>query len=171
MCCDRIAVDAMKTKDLGATLMLKRAVAADVDLVVGFESQVMNEKLYGKPLDRAAATSEIGINHYYLHLANGRVIATGALRWREDGSTYLSNIAVHPEERRKGFANAMMRHLLSMCDRAPSIDLAVHPDNQAARALYVSLSFTLTHIHGNFFGDGEPRMIMQYVRPTKVQDG
>ena len=136
----------MKSNNFGATAMLKRASTTDVDLVVAFESVVMNEKLYGKPLDHTAARLEIDTNEYYLNLSDGRVVATGALRRREDGSTYLSNIAVHPEVRLKGFARAMMIHLLSLCNRAPSIDLAVHPDNQAAHALYVSLGFIPTHI-------------------------
>ncbi len=49
--------------------MLRRAAATDVDLVVAFEADVINEKLYGKPLDRIAATSEIDANDYYLQLA------------------------------------------------------------------------------------------------------
>ena len=151
--------------------MLKRAVATDVDLVVAFETEVMNEKLYGKPLDHAAATSEIETNAYYLHLSEGRVVATGALRRREDGSAYLSNIAVHPSVRRTGLARAMLNHLLSLSDGATSIDLAVHPENQAACALYVSQGFTPTQIHENFFGDGEPRIVMHYVRGIKAPTG
>ena len=151
--------------------MLKRALATDVGSVVAFESEVMNEKLYGKPLDHTTAKSEIDTNEYYLNLSDGRVVATGALRRREDGSTYLSNIAVHPGERRKGLARATMIHLLSLCDRAPSIVLAVHPDNQAARALYVSMGFTPTHIQEYFFGDGEPRIVMRGVRGAKALAG
>jgi ribosomal protein S18 acetylase RimI-like enzyme len=147
--------------------MLKRAAAVDVDLVVAFEAEVMNEKLYGKPLDYPGAKTEIDTNEYYLQLSDGRVFATGALRRREGGSIYLSNIAVHPDERRKGLARAMITHLITLCDAAPSIDLAVHPDNQPARALYASLGFTPTHIQENFFGDGEPRVIMQRVRGAK----
>jgi ribosomal protein S18 acetylase RimI-like enzyme len=142
--------------------MLKRAVATDVEVVVAFESEVMNEKLYGKPLDHAAAKSEIDANEYYLHLSDGQVVATGARRRRDDGSDYISNIAVHPYARRKGFARGMMRHLLSLSDGATFVDLAVHPDNQAARALYVSLGFAPTHVLENFFGDGEPRIVMQW---------
>jgi ribosomal protein S18 acetylase RimI-like enzyme len=151
--------------------MLKRAVATDVDLVVGFEDAVTNKKLYGKPLDRAAALSEIDANEYYLQLSDGRLIATGALRRRRDSSAYLSNIAVHPTARRNGIARAMMGHLLSLCDGAPSIDLAVHPENNAARTLYGSLGFVPTHAHEDFFGDGEPRLILQYVGGAKAHTG
>jgi ribosomal protein S18 acetylase RimI-like enzyme len=146
--------------------MLKRAVASDAAMVVVFELAVMDRKLYGKPLDHAAAEAEINTNDYYLNLSDGRLVATGALRRREDGSTYLSSIAVHPDMRRKGLARAMMCHLLSKCEDAPSVDLVVHPDNHAARALYGSLGFVPTETCENFFGDGEPRVIMERVRTT-----
>jgi ribosomal protein S18 acetylase RimI-like enzyme len=151
--------------------MLRRADARDVALIVDFERKVASAKLYGKPLDHAAAASEIDINQYYLHLNNGCIVATGALRQRDDGSIYLSNIAVLPVERRRGFARAMMIHLLALCDNAGErpapIDLAVHPDNQAARALYTSLGFAAGEIRPNFFGDGEPRLIMHHTRTTR----
>ena len=153
----------------GAVGMLKRADKFDVDRIVAFEAEVMNRKLYGKPLDRDAARSEINSNEYYLHLRDGRLIATGAFRRREDASAYLSNIAVHPEMRRQGLARAMMRHLFSFCNDAPSIDLAVHPDNQPALALYASVGFTPTSCREDFFGDGEPRLIM--VCPSRAALG
>jgi len=143
---------------------MKRAAAIDVDRIVAFETAVMNRRLYGKPLDRQAVLSEIQTNEYYLDLRDECIAATGALRRRDDGSAYLSNIAVHPAMRRQGLARAMMRHLLSCCHDAPSIDLAVHPDNQLARALYASLAFITLNCQENFFGDGEPRLIMVRVR-------
>jgi ribosomal protein S18 acetylase RimI-like enzyme len=150
--------------DLGGMTLLKRADTDDVDAIVAFEALVMNKRLYGSPLDHAAAKSEIDTNEYYLYINESHVVATGALRRRDDGSIYLSNIAVHPAARRKGIARAMMRHLLLLCDTAPSLDLAVHSDNHAARSLYVSLGLSPMQIREDFFGDGEPRLIMQLAR-------
>jgi ribosomal protein S18 acetylase RimI-like enzyme len=154
--------------------MLKRAAVSDVDLVVTFEAEVADPKLYGEPLGPAAVASEILASQYYLHLVNDSIAATGALRWRDDGSVYLSNVAVHPRVRRKGYARAMMCHLLRHChganDRAQSIDLAVHPDNTAARALYVSLGFVPDVVRENYFGDGEPRLIMRLRDGASILD-
>jgi ribosomal protein S18 acetylase RimI-like enzyme len=151
--------------------MLRRADATDVDLIVDFERKVAAPKLYGAPLDHTAAALEVARNHYYLRLDSGRIVATGAHRQRDDGSIYLSNIAVGPTERRRGFARAMMLHLLALCERAGErpvpIDLAVHPDNQAARALYASLGFVAGDIRPDFFGDGEPRLIMHHTRTPR----
>jgi len=140
--------------------MLRRAGATDVQLIVAFEAEVMDKKLYGKPLDNDGARSEIETNEYYLDVRDGRIVATGAFRRRENASAYLSNIAVHPEMRRRGLGRAMMRHLISCCDDVPTIDLAVHPENEPACSLYVSLGFVPTRRQENFFGDGEPRLIM-----------
>jgi ribosomal protein S18 acetylase RimI-like enzyme len=144
--------------------MLKRADAIDSDGIVSFEAEVMDRRLYGKPLDHAAALAEVQANQYFLDVRHERIVATGAWRRRDDGTVYLSNIAVHPEQRRQGLARAMMLHLLSYCSHAASIDLAVHPDNEAARALYASLGFNVSKRVENFFGDGEPRLIMVRVK-------
>jgi ribosomal protein S18 acetylase RimI-like enzyme len=140
--------------------MLKLADAIDVDGIVSFEADVMDRRLYGQPLDHAGALAEVRANQYFLDFRQERIVATGAWRRRDDGTAYLSNIAGRPELRRRGLARAMMLHLLSCCGDAASIDLSVHPDNEAARALYASLGFNASKQVENFFGDGEPRLIM-----------
>jgi ribosomal protein S18 acetylase RimI-like enzyme len=49
---------------------------------------------------------------------------------------------------------------LSDCGAARSVDLAVHPDNVGAVALYTSFGFRGVRRVENFFGDGEPRLSM-----------
>lgn len=140
--------------------MLKRAAEIDISWIVAFEIVVANRRLYGKPLDHGAAQFEVEANEYYLRFRDERLVATGARLIRADASVYLSNIAVHPNMRRQGLGRAMMGHLLSLCEDARSVDLAVHPDNRPARDLYTSLGFIPVRCLENFFGDGEPRLIM-----------
>src|SRR5436190_468705 len=111
---------------MGLTRAFKRADAGDAGLVVAFETEVTNGKLYGRPLDHDDALSEISGNQYYLLFVDECLVATGALRWREDASAYLSNIAVLPGRRRQGLGRGMMNHLLSLCAQADTVDLAVH---------------------------------------------
>ena len=58
----------------------------------------------------------------------------------------------------------MMLHLLERRGDAADVDLAVHPDNNAANSLYGSLDFKATRREENFFGDGEPRLITVHSR-------
>lgn len=143
-----------------ALTLFRRADAADVALIAAFEIEVADGKLYGRPLERDAVLSEIAANQYHLLLLGDRLVATGALRLQDDGSAYLSNIAVLPSLRRQGLGRAMMNHLLGSCGGASSLTLAVHPDNEPAIALYRSLMFSPTIVRDNFFGDGEPRLMM-----------
>jgi len=153
---------------MGLTRSLKRADAGDAGLVVAFETEVTNRKLYGRPLDHDDALSEISGNQYYLLFVDECLVATGALRWREDASAYLSNIAVLPGRRRQGLGRGMMNHLLSLCAQADTVDLAVHPDNLPAIALYTAVKFSPTDVKDDFFGDGEPRLIMTRSRGGNV---
>jgi [ribosomal protein S18]-alanine N-acetyltransferase len=145
--------------------MLRRADARDVDRVTAFELIVEDRKLFGPPLDAAAVLIEIETNAYFVEMQDGQIIATGAYRVRPDDTAYLSNIAVHPAHRRSGHARALMQHLLASCRSAPTVDLAVHPDNLAALALYRSFGFAPTRRQDDVFGDGEPRLIMVRAAP------
>lgn len=147
--------------------MLRRADTSDFEAIVSFETDVMNRRLYGRPLDHAAALVEVQANEYFLHVRRACIAATGAWRRRDDGTAYLSNIAVRPDLRRQGLARSMMVRLLDCCGDAAAVDLAVHPDNDAACSLYGSLGFKPSRREENFFGDGEPRLIM--VRPRRAQ--
>lgn len=40
------------------------------------------------------------------------------------------------------------------------MELAVHPDNQIALRLYASLGFEIKSRQENYFGDGEPRLLL-----------
>ncbi len=147
--------------------MLRRADSSDVGAIVAFESDVMNRRLYGRPLDHDAALAEVQANEYFVHVRHECIAATGAWRRRDDGTAYLSNIAVRPELRRQGLARIMMLHLLDCCGDFAAVDLAVHPDNDAARSLYGFLGFKPSRQEENFFGDGEPRLVM--VRTRRAQ--
>jgi ribosomal protein S18 acetylase RimI-like enzyme len=155
---------------MGLTRTFRRAAAGDAGLIVAFETEVTNRKLYGRPLDHEAALSEIGGNQCHLLFVDERLVATGAFRWREDASVYLSNIAVLPGMRRQGLGREMLNHLLSFCADADTVDLAVHPDNLPAIALYTAARFSPIYVKDDFFGDGEPRLIMRRSRSIRRPD-
>jgi ribosomal protein S18 acetylase RimI-like enzyme len=75
-------------------------------------------------------------------------------------SAYLSNIAVDPDFRRRGIARAATVFLLEEAKGCARIDLVTHPDNAAAIALYRSLGFEVESRKENYFGDGQPRVVM-----------
>jgi ribosomal protein S18 acetylase RimI-like enzyme len=141
-------------------LAFVRATPADADRLAAHEQRIASPRLYGQPLDRNACAREIANNVLYFVEVDGALAATAALQRRDDDSAYLSNIAVDPYFRRRGIARAATLFLLQEAKGCARIDLVTHPDNAAAIALYRSLGFEVESSKENYFGDGEPRVVM-----------
>jgi ribosomal-protein-alanine N-acetyltransferase len=57
-------------------------------------------------------------------------------------------------------ARKAMIHVLNEIELVKRIDLVTHPDNTKAINLYESLGFKIESTIENYFGDGEPRIVM-----------
>lgn len=145
-------------------LKFQQATPEDSRSLVDFEKEVADLKLYGTPLNYDAALKEIANNKYYFIFNNGTLVGTAAYCLREDGSYYISNIAVAKEYRRNGIARQAVKFLLDQCGLQRRIDLTVHPENDAAIKLYQSLGFNIETSKENYYGDGEPRYIMVKIK-------
>ncbi|MBV8176102.1 MAG: GNAT family N-acetyltransferase [Verrucomicrobia bacterium] len=140
--------------------VLERATVADVDTLVAFERKVADPRIYGPTLDAQGALQEISKNTFYFIKTGALVVGTAAYCLRPDKSVYISNVAVDPTYRRQGIARAAMSFILEKCKGAHRIDLVTHPENKNALQLYASLGFKVESRRENFFGDGEPRLVL-----------
>jgi ribosomal protein S18 acetylase RimI-like enzyme len=138
----------------------ERATKADAGIVVSVEANIGEPKTYGQPLAFDAVVGEIRKNAFYLIKEGDAVVGTCAYRTRSDNSVYLSNIAILPAFRGRGLGRAAMLFLLAECQAADTIDLVTHPENAAALNLYESLGFKVTSRKKDYFGDGEPRLVL-----------
>jgi ribosomal protein S18 acetylase RimI-like enzyme len=117
-------------------------------------------RTYGPVTDLAAALREIDENRLYLFRLEGTIVGSAAYRVRGDGSVHISSVTVHPDYRRRGVARAAMRFLLELNPEAARIDLVTHPENAPALALYSSLGFVIEERLEDYYGDGEPRLML-----------
>ena len=69
------------------------------------------------------------------------------------GEGYLTNVAVLPRARRKGFARLLMEHAIAVCkdEGALFLSLEVRESNLPAQRLYQSLGFTVRGERKNFY--------------------
>jgi ribosomal-protein-alanine N-acetyltransferase len=72
----------------------------------------------------------------------------------------MGNVAVDPIYRRQGIAHEVMRRILEACREVRRVELVTHPENQDALRLYKSLGFVVEGRIENYFGDGEPRLLL-----------
>ena len=72
----------------------------------------------------------------------------------------LKSIAVHPSYQGKGLAKKMMKKMFEEVGEA-SVWLVVHPKNVSAIQTYLKTGFIPSGWREDFFGDGEPRLVME----------
>lgn len=143
-----------------SNLIFEQATESQAELLVAFEQTIAVPKLYGTPLDLPGAIREISKNDYYFIKRAEKIVGTAAYTTREDGSCYISNMAVGPEYRGQGIARAAMEFLLKKCGDSWRIDLVTHPENFRSIPLYESFGFVKESMIENFCDDGEPRIVM-----------
>ena len=92
----------------------------------------------------------------------GRLVGYGGF-WHIVDEAHISNIAIHPEYRRKGLGRKLLAHLLELAveRRATKATLEVRPSNLAAQRLYGSFGFEVIAVKKNYYADeGEDALIM-----------
>lgn len=77
---------------------------------------------------------------------------------------YIGGLVVDPAHRRKGYAEGAMLHIISKFSEAKRLDLVTHPKNSSAVMLYLKLGFVIESWKDNYYGDGEPRIVLALTR-------
>ena len=83
------------------------------------------------------------------------------IAWLVAGEIHIANLAVHPEYRRHGIAEALVDQVMRLCKGAVWIELEVRKSNRPARALYRKLGFQKIGLRKRYYEtEGEDALIM-----------
>jgi ribosomal-protein-alanine N-acetyltransferase len=84
-------------------------------------------------------------------------------RWLVTNECHILNVAVHPQMRRRGIGDQLMRNALAEAKvhKAVVITLEVRRSNLAARSLYRRLDFQERRLRRNYYGPGEDAIVME----------
>lgn len=133
----------------------------DVDAVFIIEQQSFNT-----PWSRAAFVNEIDndIAHYLVLEADGKVIGYGGM-WLIVGEAHVTNIAVLPEWRRRGFGKKLLSAMIDYAktNGAHSMTLEVRVSNTAARQLYEGFGFRNCGCRSGYYSDNNEDAIIMWL--------
>ncbi|MBQ2895554.1 MAG: ribosomal protein S18-alanine N-acetyltransferase [Oscillospiraceae bacterium] len=136
---------------------IRKAVRDDVDAIAALE-----RACFSLPRDDAAIDRAIG--DFTVAVGAGELLGyADALTVLDEG--YIGNIAVSPEQRRRGIGAALLDALLQQGrEKALSfLTLEVRESNAAARALYLSRGFVVAGERRNVYErPRENALIMTY---------
>lgn len=146
------------------SLTFERATDKDIDAFLELERSVENLRIYSAITNRDEALAEIRRNVIYLARENGHAVGSVAYEMKAPDHAYLSGLVVRSDAQGRGIGKAALIRVLEELKSVPTIDLVTHPDNERAIQLYESLGFTRGTRIENYFGDGEPRVVMTLKR-------
>ena len=116
------------------------------------------------PWSRAAFLQEINYNKsVFKTLRRGsRLIGYGGF-WHVLDEIHISNIAIHPDYRRRGYGRILLIHLLeeAASKGVSKASLEVRRSNIAAQKLYESFGFKVVTIRKNYYAiENEDALVM-----------
>lgn len=131
-----------------------------IDQVVKIE-----ETSFPTPWSRHAFTHEVLHNSFarYIVVLHGEQVVGYAGVWIIMDEAHITNVAVHPDFRRRGLGRGLMLEMmrLSIYSGANRMTLEVRPSNTAARSLYQSLGFCERGLRRRYYKEtGEDAIIM-----------
>ena len=143
------------------SLSIERMLPADVPEVL-----VIERASFSMPWSRGAFLYEIEQNQVarcWVGREDGRVVGYICL-WEVADELHVTNVAVHPDARRRGIARALLESVLAHARAVGSrmVILEVRPSNTEAIPLYESFSFRVVgRRRGYYYDTGEDALVME----------
>lgn len=141
-------------------MILRRASAADIDRIAEMEKICFPEDPWSREMV-AAEFSGLNPTRYYAAEEDGQLIAYAGI-WIIPPEGYITNVAVHPDCRRKGIGSGVLQKLIeeASSEGVTDVTLEVRVSNAPAIALYKSFGFEEAGIRPHYYQDREDALIM-----------
>jgi len=99
---------------------------------------------------------------YLAAISDGKILGYIGI-WNVCGEAEIINIAVRPEERRKGVGKFLLENIFSYCREKEviSLNLEVRESNLAARSLYEKLGFETIGERKKYYDGKETAILMK----------
>jgi len=127
---------------------------------------VIEEQCYPKPWTAGVFASEIdlarhGERYYVVVRSDHDLVGYAGLMFAPD-EAHITNIAVHPQERRRGIGRVLLVHLIetALDRRVEALTLEVRVSNVAAQNLYRSFGFAPAGIRQRYYENSEDALVM-----------
>jgi len=140
-------------------MKLARATIKDVQTLLEIEKTTIGLKLYSGYFNEKEVEEYVKNSIVYLIKNNDDIVGSISYDIIDSDHADVSGLVIKPEFQRRGFGRKAMELLFEELKGYKKLSLVVHPENHALK-LYESLGFVQESRKENYFGDGQPRMIM-----------
>lgn len=152
-------MEKLSTKE-NFSIFLKQASVDDIPVLIDLEQSAANRHTYSPVLTEDEWKEEFRKNKVYLIEKENSVVGNISYERKDSDHAYISGLVVLPEFQGQGIARKALMQVLEELKDVKRIDLVTHPDNHVALQLYQSLGFTIESRKENYWGEGEPRLVL-----------
>ncbi len=143
------------------TGVIRPMVMDDIEAIAAMEQQI-----FSMPWSRDAFKRELEENivaRYLVLEEEGRVVAYGGI-WLVIDEAHVTNIAVHPDARGKGYGERITRALMKLAADTcmGMITLEVRRTNAVAQALYHKVGFLDVGYRKRYYEDNQEDALIMY---------
>lgn len=138
---------------------LVRATIKDIQTLLEIEKATIGLKIYSGYFNEKEIKEWISGDIIYLIKNESTIVGSISYEINNENHAHISGLVIRPEFQKQGLVKQAMALLLDELKIFKHLSLAVHPDNHAVK-LYESFGFVIESRKENYFGDGEPRLIM-----------
>jgi ribosomal protein S18 acetylase RimI-like enzyme len=142
---------------------LQKASETDIETLLRLEQSVAGSHTYSPMLEEDEWKEELAKSTVFLIKNGDDVVGSISYEQKSPQHMHISGLVVTPSHQRQGIARDVLTQVLDEHPAATRIELVTHPDNPALK-LYESLGFTMEGRKENYYGDGEPRLVLALVR-------
>jgi len=139
---------------------LREAELKDIPALLEIEKGVAGTNIFSPMLEADEWQEELQKGKVFLIEKDNAVIGNLSYVQKDDDHVYISGLVVSPEFQGQGIARKILTGLLEEFKNVQRIDLVTHPDNHRALNLYQSLGFVIESRKEDYYGDGEPRLVL-----------
>jgi ribosomal-protein-alanine N-acetyltransferase len=141
---------------------LLRAKIEDTGILLEIEKTSQGLSVYSGYFSKEEILNWIKTEVVFIIKKDEAVTGSISYELKDKGHVYISGLVIKPEFQKMGIARGAMNLFLDKLSDVKKFSLAVHPDNHAVK-LYESLGFKKDSVVENYFGDGEPRVVMSKI--------
>ena len=145
-------------------ITFQKATIADADTFIELEKKVMGVKMYSGITDKDEARSEIKNNEVYFIKKDSKIIGSTEYQIKSPGHAYMGGLVIDPSFQGQGIARKAIEFRLDKLKDMKRIDLVTHPHNSKIIRMYLSYGFIIEAWEDNYYGDGEPRLVLGLIR-------
>lgn len=149
-----------QNENLGINLQV--ASTLDIPKIIEIEQSVSGDKTYSAMLTEEEWQKEFKKVKIFLIKNKNDIVGEVSYEIKDPKHLYINGLVIKPEFQGKGFARKAMEKIMEELKIYEKIDLVTHPENKRAIQLYKSLGFKIEKQIENYFGDGEPRVVMVF---------